>query len=235
MDFSASRAALARQTAGEAPDPEETTWLSVAEAFPDAREVIKNAEEHEGDHPDVVQPLMLLAVHAALRSVAQDTRLEAALAQARAALAKEGATPAQAEELMASLLLEEAFGDDRDADRFDVEFVSASLGEVPALAALTQEGVAELEAAWMAGKKDPVRQAVADALLFHAWGEGPSFINGEHVDAAIAEAQESLRNKKQRAQVPETLQSLLDLLAARGYVSPPRQERLRERVARAAG
>ena len=235
MDFSASRSVLARQAAGEAPDPEEATWLSVAEAFPDAREVIKNAEDHEGDHPDVVQPLMLLAVHAALRSLALDARLEAPLAKARAALALEGASPSQAEELIASLLLEEAFGDDREADRFDADFVSASLGEVPALAALTQESVAGLEAAWMGGQKDPVKQAVVDALLFHAWGEGPSFVNGEHVDAAIAEARESLRNKKQRAQVPETVKALITLLAERGYISPPRQERLLERVARAVG
>jgi hypothetical protein len=235
MDFSASRAALSRQAGGAAPDPEEATWRSVADAFPDAREVIAKAEEHEGDHPDVVQPLMLLAVHAALRSVAQDARLESPLTLARAALAREGATPSQAEELLASLLLEEAFGDDREADRFDADFVAASLGEVPALAALTQEGVAELETAWMAGGKDPVKQAVVDALLFHAWGEGPSFINGEHVDAAVAEAREALRSKKQRAEVLGALEALLGLLAERGFISPPRHERLRERVARATG
>ncbi len=230
MDFHTARRTLALEAEGAGLAAEERAYLRVAAAFPEARAALLAAKDSEADHPDTAQPLLLLAVHTAAGALEEDSRLGPALARAREALVQEGATPAQVRELIATLLLEEAFGYEDEAREFDVEFVLASLGEVPQLARLTPEGVEALQEAFLGGKADPVRRAVVEALVEQAWGEGPAFVNPEHIEAAIEEAR-GVVAARELARVPAVMRELLEALRARGYVSDARLGRLEARVA----
>lgn len=230
IDLEKSRQTLLRRDAGEPPaSKDETLWLAVADAFPEARDVVRGADPEDGDDPDVVEPMILLAAHTALRALEQDTRLSAPLADAKKALIDEGATEEQAQSLVASLILEEAFDEDQDAERFDADFIATSLTEVPALAALTQDALEALRLRFVGVPKDPVRKAAFEALIGSAWEEGPQFINGEHLEVAVEEGRRAL-NKDQRPALKEALEALLGTLVSEGLVSAARRERLQRRL-----
>jgi hypothetical protein len=234
MDLDAARQTLSRRAEGAELTAEERAWLGAADALPDAREVVAGAAEDDAEEQDVQEPLLLLAAHAAAAALGAEPRLQPALARAREALVAEGATPDQVSEFVASLVMEEAFGYEDEADDFDADFVADSLGEVPQLARLTAESVEEIERGFRGGRADPVRGAVVQSLVRQAWGEGPAFINPEHVEAALDEARGVL-SKKEREQVPAVLGELLAALHGKGLVSARRLERLQARLADAAG
>jgi len=231
IDLEKSHQTLLRREAGEPPASEdEALWLAVADAFPEARDAVRGADLEDGDDPDVVEPMILLAAHTALRALEKDPRLSTALVGAKQALIEEGATPEQAEALVASLILEEAFDEDQDADRFDADFIATSLAEVPALAALTPDALEALRLRYVGVPKDPVRKAAFDALIGAAWEEGPQFINGEHLEGAVETGRRTL-NKDQRPGLTQALEALLDALGAEGLVSQARKERLLRKLA----
>lgn len=231
IDLDKSRQTLLRREAGEPPASEqEGHWLAIADAFPEARDAVRAADPEDGDDPDVVEPMILLAAHAALRALEGDQRLAQPLADAKQALLEEGATEEQAQALVASLILEEAFDEDQDADHFDADFIATSLAEVPALAALTSEALEALRLRFVGVPKDPVRKAAFEGLIGVAWEEGPQFINGEHLEAAVEAGRRTL-NKDQRPSLKGALEALLDLLTAEGLVSEARRARLGNKLA----
>lgn len=229
MQFEPSRRALMRREAEVGPDQEETLWLSVADAFPAARDAVADADPEDPEDPDLVEPLILLAAHTALRALEEDPRVAGPLRDAVAALLAEGATEEQARTLVASLVLEEAFDEDQPAERFDADFIVTSLVEVPALAALTPESVQSLRDTFVGRPGDPIRKAAFDALIESAWGEGPQFIHGEHLEAAYAEGRRQL-NKDQRPKLRAALEALLDHLQQTKLLSDRRHQRLRDRL-----
>ncbi|HLT28495.1 MAG TPA: hypothetical protein VK013_00505 [Myxococcaceae bacterium] len=230
MQLEPSRQALLRREAEVGPDAEEALWLSVADAFPAARDAVADADPEDPDDPDLVEPLILLAAHASLRALENDPRVSGPLQDAVAALLAEGATEEQARTLVASLILEEAFDEDQPAERFDADFIATSLVEVPALAALTPESVQSLRDDFVGRPGDPIRKAAFDALTGAAWDEGPQFIHGEHLEAAYDEGRRRL-NKDQRPGLQSALEALLEHLAKAQLLSARRHQRLRDRLA----
>ena len=117
------------------------------------------------------------------------TALAAASQKAREALKEEGASDEESDAFIASILLEEAFGYEQDVDAFDADYVKESLGEVPALAALSKETVDALFLAFIQGApSEPDRKArehMARALFEIAWSEGPTSINPEHLETLL--------------------------------------------------
>lgn len=229
MQLEPSLKALQQREAHAAPDAEEALWLSVADTFPAARDAVAEADPEDPDDPDLVEPLILLAAHTALRALEDDARVAGPLRDAEAALLAEGASEEQARTLVASLVLEEAFDEDQPAERFDADFIATSLVEVPALAALTPASVQALREGFVGRPGDPTRRAAFDALTQVAWDEGPQFIHGEHLEAALEVGRQRL-NKELRPGLKAALGQLLDHLAAQRLLSERRHQRLRARL-----
>jgi hypothetical protein len=118
-------------------------------------------------------------------------------------------------------------------DSFDAPFVEEALGEVPALAALTREGVDALLMKFVdKGASELERTArahIAKALFDVAWSEGPAPINPEHMDtlvnAEVVDQPEELQEARLRATV-----ELLQLLSQQGLIGPLRLSRLRAQL-----
>ena len=72
-----------------------------------------------------------------------DSMLGPRVATARDALKKEGASDAEADDLIAQAVLEEAFGYAEDPGHFDAEYLAETLESLAHLAGVTQEKVDE--------------------------------------------------------------------------------------------
>jgi hypothetical protein len=111
--------------------------------------------------------------------------------------------------------------------------VEEALNEVPALAALTREGVDAMMLKFsQKGATDAERTArahIAKSLFDIAWSEGPAPINPEHMDmlmeSEIAEQSEEVQEARLRATV-----ELLQLLGQQGLIGPMRLTRLRAQL-----
>ncbi|MBN1206868.1 MAG: hypothetical protein JXB05_18435 [Myxococcaceae bacterium] len=232
LSLEAARETLQKEKAGEPLTPEEQLFTATAAAHPQQRAEVLGVSGRKLAS-DAQASLVLLAAHSAARAIAQDPRLAEATAKAREALASEGASEEETEAFVASILLEEAFGYEEEVDTFDADYVAEALGEVPALAALTREGVDALLLKFaQRGASEAERTArshIARCLFDIAWSEGPAPINPEHMDtlveSEIADASEELQEARLRATV-----ELLQLLAQQGLIGPLRLTRLRAQL-----
>lgn len=230
------RNALLKYARGEPLDAEEALAAKAGDAFPEARDALVEKPEEEADPGELEQTVLLLGIHASRLAIEEDPELAAAADAARAALEREGATAENANEMIASILLEEAFGYDDEADDFDRAFVLASMGEIPQLAELTPEGVHSLHDRFVsAGDKQDVREKVLSALLEVAWGDGPAAINPEHIEEAWAKVSRGVRSAATREERRVVMEEALELLAALELVSELRAERLRRKLTAVSG
>jgi hypothetical protein len=232
LSLETARETLRKEKAGEALTSEEQLFTATAAAHPQHRaEVIGVTGRNLAS--DTQAALLLLGAHTAARAMAQDPRLASATAKAREALTSEGASEEETNSFITSILLEEAFGYDEDVDSFDADFVEEALGEVPALAALTREGVDALMMKFsQKGATDMERTArahIAKRFFDLAWSEGPAPINPEHMDtlveSEIADQPEEVQEARLRATV-----ELLQLLSQQGLIGPLRLSRLRAQL-----
>lgn len=235
LTYESAHDVLSRAQRQEQLEGDDALYAGTAAEFPDAREALLNTPPDQADDEEMEQLLVLLGAHATRKALELDPEAGPALTRAREALKQEGAADEQADEMFATLLLEEAFGYDDEADQFDREFVLASLGEIPALAALTTERVGELRAAFASsGSNRAVREKVIEALFEAAWGEGPSPINPEHVQSAWDKLSRG-QKKPARRERKELLSAVLSQLTKEGLVSGLREKRLNEILERIAG
>jgi hypothetical protein len=232
LSLEAARETLQKEKAGEPLSPEEQLFTATAAAHPQQRAEVLGVSGRKLAS-DAQASLVLLAAHSAARSIAQEPRLAEATAKAREALTGEGASEEETEAFIASILLEEAFGYEEEVDTFDADYVAEALGEVPALAALTREGVDALLLKFaQKGATETERTArshIAKSLFDIAWSEGPAPINPEHMDtlveAEISGESEELQEARLRATV-----ELLQLLSQQGLIGPLRLTRLRAQL-----
>ncbi|WP_224373086.1 hypothetical protein [Hyalangium versicolor] len=232
LNLEAARETLRKEKAGEPLDAEEQLFIAAASAHPHERAELLGVSGRKLAS-DAQASLVLLATHTAARAIAQDSKLGAATAKAREALTSEGSSEEETEAFIAAILLEEAFGYEEEVDTFDAAFVEEALTEVPALAALTREGVDALMVRFSEkGATETERTArahIAKSLFDIAWSEGPTPINPEHMDqlveSEIADQSEEVQEARLRATV-----ELLQLLSQQGLIGPMRLSRLRAQI-----
>jgi hypothetical protein len=232
LNLEAARETLRKEKSGEALDAEEQLFTTTAAKHPQQRSEVLGVSGRKLAS-DAQASLVLLAAHTAARAIGQDSRLASAAAKAREALTSEGATEEEADAFIASILLEEAFGYDEEVDTFDASFVEEALGEIPALAALTREGVDALMMKFaQKGATDAERAArehIAKRLFDIAWSEGPTPINPEHMDVLVESDIAGEAEELQEARLRATVE-LLQVLAQQGLIGPMRLSRLRAQL-----
>lgn len=217
-------------------DSDESAFINAAAANPKARAAILKARGAKSPSQDAQQQLIVLATWAATSRIALDPQLGPRITTAKAALQKEGASPEEADALIAQAVLEEAFGYAEDPEAFDADFLAETFDSLTYLAAMTQETVdGWLEAfAKKAPTGDrPLALKVAETLLESAWGEGPQPITPEHLDDAIDQLSQSVAS----SEFPKALTfvgSLIGFLAEQRVIGPERKKRL-EQIATSAG
>lgn len=227
---------LHRAEQGEPLSEDERAFADVATDAEERRAQLLSASGAGKPKPEVQEALVYLAAHAAARALQHDSALQPALAQARAALESEGANAEDVNQFLASIVLEEAFGYDQDADSFDQPFFEETLKSVVELARLTQERVKQLVLAFIKSgdaAERPVFGTAAQSLIEAAWEDGPEPINPEHVDAALELAKE----KTPANQLPmliDGMRKFVAFLGRSGLVGPLRQAELVRAVERAA-
>ncbi len=232
LSLEAARETFRKDKAGEALDAEEQLFIATAAARPQQRAEVLGVTGRILAS-DAQASLILLAAHTAARAIAQDARLSPATAKAREALTSEGASEDETDAFIASILLEEAFGYEEEVDSFDADFVEEALNEVPALAALTREGVDALIMKFSqkgATEVERTQRAHISKRFFDiAWSEGPAPINPEHMDtlveSEIREESEEIQEARLRATV-----ELLQMLSQQGIIGPLRLSRLRAQL-----
>jgi hypothetical protein len=229
----AARETLQKEKDGAPLEPEERLFAQIAAAHPDKRNDLLGGKGKRHLSSDAEAAVVFLAAYAATRAIAEDPDLSAATAKAREALKAEGATDDETDAFIASILMEEAFGYEEEVESFDRTYVQETLGEVPALAALTREQVDALILGFEKAARDEternVRARISRALVNTAWGEGPTPINPEHMEALyeaeIADKPEGEMEAGLRATV-----DFLQVLAKEGLVGPQRLSRLRAQL-----
>lgn len=191
----------------------------------------------QGSGRNAEEASIALATEAATALLADDAQVAPHLAKARAALATAGASAEEAGQLLAEVLLDEAFAWDSEPEDFDVALVKETFDTLPALGALDNETVDDLMEAFAKGGASgtqALRIKVVEALFEAAWGNGPAAINAEHVDTALEALSDSVSEKE----LPLLLQSMSDaltLLHKAGLVGALRLARLLEVVKSSAG
>ncbi|MFY0565334.1 hypothetical protein ACN28E_16015 [Archangium lansingense] len=229
----AARETLEKEKNGEPLEPEERLFAQTAAAHPDKRNELVGGKGKRHLSSDAEAAVVFLAAYAATRAIAEDPALKDATQQARKSLESEGASEDETDAFIASILLEEAFGYEEEVESFDSSYVQETLGEVPALAALTREQVDALILGFEKGAKDDsertVRAHISRALVNIAWGEGPTPINPEHMEALY----ESEIADKPEAEMEAGLRATVDflqVLAKEGLIGTQRLSRLRSQL-----
>jgi hypothetical protein len=231
LSVDAAADVLRREDHGEVLRAEERPLAEAARAFPEHRAALAGARKREGGgEPDLAaqQAAVVLAAHAALRALEGDEELAGPLRTAREALKAEGAEAAESEQLLASLLLEEAFGYEDDPDHFDRELVRSSLEEIPELAKLTRARVEELVRAFGEAAEPGwamTHELAARTLFETAWSEGPQAVNPEHVGDALQTLAAKLP-ASERGRAGESLRRMVEFLRGQRLVSAERARRL---------
>lgn len=208
---------------------DERALASVLRRSPEQRQAVLEARGRAHPSERVQQALIYLAANAAVERLREDPTATAALTRADVSLRAQGASDAQISSLLASVLVEEAFGYDDDPDTFDLAFVLETLEGLPALATLDADRVERLREG-LAERVPPRDLATAqqafDALIEAAWADGPEPLNPEQV----LEARTRL-GEPARAALPSVLQAL----AQAGLIGPLRLARLLDRLGRGSG
>jgi hypothetical protein len=229
----AARETLQKEKDGAPLEPEERLFAETAAAHPDKRADLMGSKGKRHLSSDAEAAVVFLAAHAAMRAIAEDPALSDATAKAREALKKEGASDGETDAFIAAILLEEAFGYEEEVEAFDRSYIQETLGEVPSLAALTREQVDALILGFEKAARDEaeraVRARISRALVDSAWGEGPTPINPEHVEALY----EAELAEKPEAELEAGLHATVDflqVLAKEGLIGPQRLARLRAQL-----
>ena len=228
---------LSRDEAGQVLRAEERPFAEVARAHPDQRARVLGARGRYPPSSEVQEALLFLAAHTAAIALREDEGLGPKLQVARAALSAEGASEAEVDHLIVTLVLEEAFGYEDAAEEFDRPFFEETVDAVPALATLTRVRVQQLEDAFARtadeGWRHPHRLA-AEALFEAAWSEGPEPVNPEHVQLALEALKKHLSIADQ-PRGPVSMKRFLTFLHQQGLVGPARLARLLGAVDRVSG
>jgi hypothetical protein len=232
LSLEAARETLRKEKASEALSPEDQLFTATAAARPQQRAEVLGVTGRMLAS-DAQASLVLLAAHTAVRAIAKDARLGPVTARAREALTSEGASEEETDAFIASILLEEAFGYEEEVDSFDADFVEEALGEVPALAALTREGVDAMMIKFSEKGATDVertqRAHITKRFFDIAWSEGPAPINPEHMDTLLASEIQNEPEDVQEARLRATVE-LLQLLSLQGLIGPLRLSRLRAQL-----
>lgn len=223
LDVDTTLQAIERIDRGEALMPEERPLEAVLRRAPEQKAAVLAAKGKRHLEDAVQQALVYLAANAAVEQLRDDPATVPAIARADLALRAQGASDAQVSALLATVLIEEAFGYEEDADVFDRPLVIETLETIPALAGLDADRIEQLreKLAGVAGERQAERaQHAFDVLLETAWSEGPEPINREHVAEALAVFDDA----RDRAQ----LEPVLRFLAAEGLIGARRLATLLE-------
>jgi hypothetical protein len=236
MSLPAAVSTLEKEEQESTVDSEESAFLRAAAALPKARAALLKAKGSKSPSPQVQQQLIIVATRAATLRVGDDPMLGPRVATAKAALEAEGATPAEADDLVAQAVLEEAFGYAEDPETFDGDFLAETLDSLSHLAKVTQEKLDDwLEQFARAGAAGDraLRLKVAELLLEAAWGDGPQPITPEHVDDALEQLGDTVAGSElERA--ARTLGELLVFLGQQHVLGAERMRRLGQVVTAAA-
>jgi len=229
----AARETLQKEKDGLPLEPEERLFAQTAAAHPDKREELLGGKGKRHLTSDAEAAVIFLAAYAATRALSEDATLAPATARAREALAAEGASEDEANAFIASILMEEAFGYEQEVEAFDGTYVQETLGEVPALAALSREQVDAFIIGLERSAKDAaerdVRGRLARALVDIAWEEGPTPINPEHIEALYEKEIDGKPEAEMEAGLRATV-DFLQVLAREGLIGPQRLSRLRAQL-----
>jgi hypothetical protein len=228
LDLPAAITALEKEEKEFTLDSEEAALVTAAAAFPKARAAVLKARGAKSPSSEAQQQLIVLATRAATLRIGVDPMLGPRVTSAKAALQKEGATEAEADELIAQAVLEEAFGYAEDPKVFDSEYLAETLDSLAYLSRVTQETVDDwLETFARSGSAGDraLRLRVAEVLLESAWGDGPQPITPEHLDDAIEQLADSVA-ESEFAKASATLAQFLGFLAEQRVVGDERKTRL---------
>ena len=229
----AARETLQKEKDGAPLEPEERLFAQTAAAHPDKRNDLLGGKGKRHLSSDAEAAVVFLAAYAATRAIAEDPALSAATAKAREALKEEGATDDETDAFIASILLEEAFGYEEEVESFDHTYVLETLGEVPALAALTREQVDALILGFEKASRDEadrnVRARISRGLVNTAWGEGPTPINPEHMEA-LYESEIATKSETEMEAGLRATVDFLQVLAKEGLIGTQRLSRLRSQI-----
>jgi hypothetical protein len=189
---------------------------------------LRSAKGKDKPSPDAQQALVVLAVRAAVKRLAEDPALGPLARSAAEALTREGASPAEVTQMLGTVLLEEGFADEGDPDAFDGEYVRETLATLPALAALDADKVDALLDGFVESRpasERPLAMKAADTFLNEAWGEGLQPLTTEHAEVAV----ETLWSEGSQDDTPRLVKMIsacLEHLAREGLVGPSRVKRL---------
>lgn len=209
-------------------DSEEAALISAATNFPFARAAVLKAKASKSPSQEAQQQLIILATRAAAARIALDPVLGPRVTSARAALEREGASPAEADDLVAQAVLEEAFGYAEDPGTFDGPFLEETLDSLVHLASVTQETVDDWLETFARGsgpEERALRLKVAELLLESAWSDGPQPITPEHLDDAIEQLADTVA-ESEFSRAAQTMGLFLAFLQERKAVGAMRALRL---------
>jgi hypothetical protein len=236
IDLSNALGTLQKTDSEQTLDSEESAYLAAAAAAPQAKQALLKAKDGKKASSEVQQHLIVLATRAASIRIASDPMLGPRVSTARDALKKEGASDAEADDLIAQAVLEEAFGYAEDPTHFDSAYLAETLESLAHLANVTQETVD----AWLesfakegAGDQRALNLKIAELLLESAWSEGPQPITPEHVDEALEAIADSVA-QSEFTRALETLQRFLVALSKHHVVGAQRLDRLSRLVSSAS-
>lgn len=235
IDLPATLTALEKEASEATLDSEEAALLAAAAAFPKARAAVLKAKGAKTPSNETQQQLIVLATRAATLRIGFDPVLGPRVNSAKAALAAEGASEREADDLIAQAVLEEAFGYVEDPGVFDAEYLAETLDSLVFLARVTQETLDDwLETFARAGGTDDraMRLKVAEVLLESAWSEGPQPVTPEHLDDAIEQLADTVA-ESEFAKATQTMSLFLGFLVGKQVVGSQRKARLEQVLASA--
>ena len=228
IDLPATLTALEKEASEATLDTEEAALLAAAAAFPKAHAAVLKAKGAKNPSNETQQQLIVLATRAATLRIGVDPMLGPRVNSAKAALEAEGASPGEADDLIAQAVLEEAFGYAEDPGVFDAEYLAETLDSLVFLSRVTQETLDDwLEAFARAGSAGDraLRLKVAEVLLESAWSEGPQPVTPEHLDDAIEQLADTVA-ESEFTKAASTLSQFLDFLQQKQVVGTQRKARL---------
>ncbi|MBX7114981.1 MAG: hypothetical protein K1X64_11695 [Myxococcaceae bacterium] len=228
MPLQAALEVWGRAEQGAPLEGDDAVWLAVARERKDLLSRVLKAKGRTKPPHDTEQALLLIAACAAARVLQHHDALKEPAAQTVRLLKSEGADDAEVEELLATILLEEALAYDAEPDTFDAEYVAETLNTLPALAKGFPEPLDALLETFgqkATGALRPAHLAVAETLFDIAWGEGLVPLSPEHLDTAI-DALGVDASASEAAQTFQTLSQLLGFLHEQGVLGPDRYRRL---------
>jgi hypothetical protein len=219
LDLQVARAALNAPKDASLSE-EARVFQTVAERHVEQKTLLLASGPSSHPSGETQKALLFLATHAALLSVSEDATLGQKLAHARKVLAEEGATPEETELLLASLLLEEAFGFLGDDSGFDSAFLAETLDTVESWGRLTSEKLEAISKALVEAAlptaRPPLEQACW-ALFEAAFEEGPQPITPEHVETALFQLTEN-KPEAEWTKVGAALRGVLEGLRDKGLI-----------------